>query len=81
MDKQDVPKALKLLKAVWELPHVDGYDNKPNWAVQHWALYIFGQVCYMLVHPFIDMSLSLQQQLEHLSAISHLLLILFHTNP
>ena len=80
-DKQDVPKALELLKAVWELPCTDGCSNKPGWAAQCQALYIFGQVCYMLVHPFIDVTLSLWQWLEHLSAVSHLLLVLFHANP
>ena len=80
-DKQDVPKALELLKAVWELPCTDGCSNKPGWAAQCQALYIFGQVCYMLVCPFIDVTLSLRQQLEHLSAVSHLLLILFRANP
>ncbi len=76
-----MPKALELLKAIWELPCIDGRNDKPSWAAQCEALYMFGRVCYMLMCPFINVTLSLWQQLELLSATSHLLLILFHANP
>ncbi|KAF8321484.1 uncharacterized protein EI90DRAFT_3020264 [Cantharellus anzutake] len=66
-DKQDVPKALELLKAVWDLPLTEVCGNKPEWAAQRRALSMFGQLCYML--------------LTHPSAVLHLLLILFHANP
>src|SRR5260370_35796008 len=41
MDKQDVPKALELLKAVWALPHIDGCSDKPDCAAQCEALSTF----------------------------------------
>src|SRR5260370_18096914 len=40
-DKQDMPKALELLKAIWELPCIDGHNDKSSWAAQCEALYMF----------------------------------------
>ncbi|KAF8316237.1 uncharacterized protein EI90DRAFT_2945067, partial [Cantharellus anzutake] len=79
-DKQDVPKAIELLKAIWELPLITD-DKDPIRAAQCCALYLFGRVCFLFVRPYIDITLSLRQQLEHLSAAAHLLLVLFRANP
>ncbi|KAF8324358.1 uncharacterized protein EI90DRAFT_3146928 [Cantharellus anzutake] len=79
-DKQDVPKAIELLKAIWELPLITD-DKDPIRTAQCCALYLFGRICFLFVRPYIDITLSLWQQLEHLSAAAHLLLVLFRENP
>ena len=79
-DKQDVPKALELLKHVSDLSLAPN-DCNPTWIAQRCAIYLMGCICYFLVQSFTDVMLCLQQQLEYLSAASHLLLVLFWANP
>ena len=75
-DKQDVPKALELLKHVSDLSLAPD-DHNPTWIAQRHAIYLMGHICYLLMQPFTDVTFCLQQQLEYLSAASHLLLVLF----
>ncbi|KAF8340756.1 uncharacterized protein EI90DRAFT_3117309 [Cantharellus anzutake] len=79
-DKQDIPKAIELLKAIWDLPLITN-NKDPIWTAQRYALHLFGRVCFWFVQLYIDITLSLQQQLGHLSAAAQLLLILFQENP
>ena len=79
-DKQDVPKALELLKHVSDLSLAPD-DHNPTWIAQRHAIYLMGCICYLLMWPFTDVTFCLQQQLEYLSAASHLLLVLFQENP
>ena len=72
--------ALELLKYVSNLPLAPN-DCNLTWVAQRHAIYLFGHVCYFLVRPFTNVTFSLWQQLEHLYAASHLLLVLFQENP
>ncbi|KAJ7246639.1 hypothetical protein C8J57DRAFT_1081377 [Mycena rebaudengoi] len=78
-DKQNVPHCYQLLKGLWDLPDALPSDT-PAFIRARVALNIFGRLGYHLVMPYICISLSLREQLVHLSTAAHLLLILFTTN-
>ncbi|KAG8753308.1 hypothetical protein FRC12_011587 [Ceratobasidium sp. 428] len=78
-DKQDVPLALSLLMAVWELPAPRIHDM-PGFAVVRNALNTLGQLFQLLVVPYIDVTLSLGDQLKYLSAAAHLSLAMFRVD-
>ncbi|KAJ7083913.1 hypothetical protein C8R43DRAFT_1082866 [Mycena crocata] len=78
-DRQDVPLGYQLLKELWSLPDALPIDN-PQFSRARRALQIFGRLGYHLVMPYICISLSLRDQLVHLSAAAHLLLILYTTD-
>ncbi|EJD47513.1 hypothetical protein AURDEDRAFT_62190, partial [Auricularia subglabra TFB-10046 SS5] len=75
-DKQDVPLMYSLLRALWSLPDAQPTD-KPAWAKSRTAIHMFGRLCFYLVAPYIQVSLSLSDQLEYLSAAAHLAVALF----
>ena len=77
MDKQDVVLAYHLPKDIWSLPPAD-----PNTSNQHYievreVLHLYGQLCYHMVFPYLCTELTLAEQLKHLSAAAHLLLVLY----
>jgi hypothetical protein len=75
-DKQDVKLAFEMLKDIWTLP--DAPDrNGPGYKSAREALSILGKLFHHLVFPFLCVDLSLSEQLEHLSAATHLTLALF----
>jgi hypothetical protein len=74
-DRQDVPLGYQLLKELWDLPDALPEDD-PLFCRARKALQIFGRLGYHLVMPYICLSLSLREQLVHLSTAAHLLLIL-----
>ena len=76
-DKQDVVLAYKLLKDLWSLPPADPVSNTPTYIRAHEALRTYGELSYHLVFPYICTDLSLSEQLEHLSAVVHLILALY----
>ncbi|KAJ7450568.1 hypothetical protein FB451DRAFT_1527212 [Mycena latifolia] len=78
-DRQDVPLAYGLLKELWSLPDAPPTAS-PAYVHARKALQIFGRLAYNLVMPYIYIKLSLREQLTHLSAAAHLLLILFTTD-
>ncbi|KAG8769199.1 hypothetical protein FRC12_005103 [Ceratobasidium sp. 428] len=78
-DKQDVPLALSLLMAVWELPAPQIHD-KPGIAVVRKALNELGQLFRLLVLPYTDVRLGLGDQLKYLSAAAHLSLVMFRAD-
>lgn len=75
-DKQDVMLALGLLKEIWELPKPNASDT-PTFHRSRTALNILGRVFYHLVVPYIQVSLTLKEQMQHLSAAAHLVLFLY----
>jgi hypothetical protein len=75
-DKQDVILGYSLLKALWSLP-VAPETADPLVVGTRNALRIFGQLGYHLLMPYIFIELTLHQQLVHLSAAAHLLLVLY----
>lgn len=79
-DAQDVPTALSLLCAIWELPLLPREANPTAYDARR-ALRTLGRLFYYLVMPFIDVALSLRTQLEYLSALMHLMMDLYISNP
>ncbi|QRV97683.1 hypothetical protein RhiJN_25702 [Ceratobasidium sp. AG-Ba] len=76
-DKQDVTLAVRLLRSVSGMPPPDS-DAKPAYARSRRALNLLGTLMDLIIKPYIDISLSLSEQLEHLSGAAHLTLWL-HT--
>ena len=77
-DKQDMKIAPDMLKDIWSLPRVSESTNS-NWGFSEnrEALWILGKFLFHLVFPHICIELSLSEQIEHLSAASHLALALY----
>ncbi|KAH7902853.1 hypothetical protein BJ138DRAFT_1121016 [Hygrophoropsis aurantiaca] len=75
-DKQDVVLALMLLKAIWELRDPIDTDT-PAFTHARRHIKILGSFFFYLVAPYIQVTLSLHQQLVYLSAAAHLLLSLY----
>ncbi|KAJ7716434.1 hypothetical protein B0H16DRAFT_1898367 [Mycena metata] len=78
-DRQHVTLGYQLLRELWDLPDALP-DDGPVFRSARRALQIFGRLGYHLVMPYICLSLSLREQLVHLSTAAHLLLILFATD-
>ncbi len=78
-DTQDVRLAFDLLKAIWSLPNATRHENPSFFAARH-ALRTLGKLFYHVVFPYMCTDLSLTEQLEHLSAASHLAFILYYTS-
>ncbi|TEB34890.1 hypothetical protein FA13DRAFT_1588332, partial [Coprinellus micaceus] len=75
-DKQDVKLAFDLLQAIWTLPRTTTSKN-PTFVQARESLWILGRFLYHTVVPYICIDLSITEQLEHLSAASHLALALY----
>ncbi|KAF8150584.1 hypothetical protein B0H34DRAFT_784860 [Crassisporium funariophilum] len=80
-DLQDVCIAFNLLKDVWSLPRtpsaLGGDGHSAGFLNLQEALWIFGKLLFHMVFPYVCVNLSLSEQLEHLSAVAHLYLLLF----
>ena len=75
-DRQDVPLCFTLMKEIWSLPPPAPTD-KPGFVAARSALLILGSLFQHPVLPFVQVSLSLHDQLVHLSAAAHLSTYLF----
>ncbi|KAG1818949.1 hypothetical protein EV424DRAFT_1539905 [Suillus variegatus] len=75
-DKQDVPLAFSLLTAIGRLPNATP-DAAPTYAVARRILQLLGRLYSHLLEPYTSVELSLQHQLEHLSAAAHITLALY----
>ena len=78
-DRQDVKLAYDMLQDIWSLPDPPA-DAQPGSHQTRKCLKILGALFYHILIPYICVDLSLSEQLEHLSAASHLLLGLFSEN-
>ena len=77
-DKQDVKIALNMLKDIWRLPRVsESTNSNQGFSENHEAIWILGKFLFHLVFPYICIELSLSEQIEDLSAASHLALALY----
>ncbi|KAF9455979.1 hypothetical protein BDZ94DRAFT_1302808 [Collybia nuda] len=77
-DKQNVKMAFDLLKDIWSLPPATEAESKrPGFSRGREALRILGKLLHHIVFPYLCVDLSLSEQLEHLSAAPHLLLVLY----
>ncbi|EIW75146.1 hypothetical protein CONPUDRAFT_66200, partial [Coniophora puteana RWD-64-598 SS2] len=77
-DKQDVLLAVSLLKSVWDLPETS--STRPTVIAARKYIRIFGNFLRHLITPYIDVNMSLSDQLAHLSAAAHLACSLY-THP
>ncbi|KAH8980974.1 hypothetical protein EDB86DRAFT_3133864 [Lactarius hatsudake] len=75
-DRQDVPLCYTFMKEVWSLPPPVPTD-KPSFVAARDALRMLRSLFRHLVLPFVQVSLSLHEQLVHLSAAAHLAMFLF----
>ena len=76
-DKQDVVLAYHLLKDIWSLPPADPDTSNQHYIEVCEVLHLYGQLCYHMVFPYLCTELTLAEQLKHLSAAAHLLLVLY----
>ena len=78
-DRQDVLLCYTLMKEIWTLLPPAPTD-KPGFVAARGALHMLGALFRHLVLPFVQVSLSLHEQLVHLSAAAHLAMYLFTVN-
>lgn len=78
-DCQNVPLCYSLLKEVWSLPNPSPSD-KLSFVAACQALQLLGSLFHHMVVPFIQINLSLHDQLAHLSAAAHLATFLYTVN-
>ena len=78
-DRQDVPLCYTLMKEIWSLPPPAPTD-KPGFVAARCALLMLGSLFRHVVFPFVQVTLSLHEQLVHLSAAAHLATYLFTVN-
>ena len=75
-DHQDVTLCFTLLKEILSLPP-PALTDKPGFVAARGALLMLGSLFRHLILPFVQVSLSLHDQLVHLSAAAHLTVYLF----
>jgi len=78
-DHQNVPLCYTLLKEVWLLPGPTSSDT-PSFIAARKALQLLGSLFCHIVVPFIQINLSLHEQLSHLSAATHLATFFYTVN-
>lgn len=78
-DRQDVPLCYTLMKEIWSLPAPAPMD-KLSFVLARNALIMLGSFFCHLVLPYVQVTLSLHEQLAHLSAAAHLTAFLFTSN-
>ena len=78
-DRQNVPLCYSLLKEIWSLPDPKSTD-KPSFIEARKALQILGNLFCLIVLPYIQINLSLHEQLVYLSAAAHLATFLYTVN-
>ncbi len=76
-DPQDVVLAFRLLNSIASLPLVAPSDSTPIYQRARRSLALLGRLYSRLLRCYTDISSSLREQLEQLSAVSHLLLVLY----
>ncbi|KAJ6603348.1 hypothetical protein DFH09DRAFT_1019322 [Mycena vulgaris] len=79
-DTMNVPNAIKLLLAIVELGKLDPADFDPSEAAELEALGVLAELIDALLQPFINIELSLSQQIQSLIKFSHLLCALYLQN-
>ena len=76
-DKQDVVLMIKLLNSISRLPAASSTDP-PMVKSTRQVLVLLGRVYHHLLSAYMDVQLSLHDQLVHLSAAAHLILSIYH---
>ena len=75
-DKQDVVLMTKLLLAISLLPDATDEDRLLSRSARR-VLRLLGQIYNSLLNAYMDVQLSLNEQLEHLSTAAHLILAIY----
>ena len=70
-DKQNVPKAVALIQALDQLNSLDTRSYDPSRMNEHCSLTVIGEVFFAFVNPFIDINMTLSDQLTSLSKYIH----------
>ena len=78
-DQQDVILMIKLLHAIALLPPLE-YSNRPLHQSARHILWLVGRIYFNLLTAYLDVTLSLNDQLVRLSAVAHLILAIYHTD-
>ena len=78
-DKQDVVLMIKLLNAISNLTPASDTDT-PLIKSTHQALILLSQVYNHLLNVYMNIQLSLHEQLVHLNAAAHLILAMYHND-
>lgn len=76
-DHQNVPRAVKLLKAIVAIADLDTSDMSPSERVKMRSLRLLSQLWDSVLQAFINPDLSLSEQLTSLSAFAHLAYALY----
>ncbi|KAG6819936.1 hypothetical protein H0H93_007260 [Arthromyces matolae] len=76
-DKQDVVLMIKLLYAISRLPECHADDSPATHSTRR-VLRLLGRLYFQLLQPYLNTTLSLNEQLSHLSAAAHLILALYN---
>jgi hypothetical protein len=77
-DRQDVVLMIKLLHAIALLPPSES-SNRPLHHSARRILWLVGRIYFNLLTAYLDVTLSLNDQLVRLSASAHLILAIYHT--
>ncbi|KAJ7894909.1 hypothetical protein B0H14DRAFT_3426512 [Mycena olivaceomarginata] len=76
-DRQDVKLAYDLLREIWRLPTLNSDSGKPLRFIETRETFqMLGSLFRHLIFPYVCTTLSLSDQLRHLSSAAHLLLAL-----
>lgn len=75
-DPQDVVLAFRLLNSISTLPPAPAYST-PIYESTRNTLRLLGRIYTHLLKCYTELTLSLREQLEHLSAVAHILLTLY----
>jgi len=70
-DKQNVPKAVALIQSLNQLKSIDVSGHNPSQMDEHHSLTAVGKVFFSFVKPFIDVTMTLLDQLRSLSKYVH----------
>ncbi|KAK6966807.1 hypothetical protein R3P38DRAFT_2590224 [Favolaschia claudopus] len=79
-DAQDVPRAIKLLLCIVEVAKLDSEEFDPSEMAEFEAICLLGELLDAWLQPFINVQLSLSEQIESLIKFSHLLCALYLQN-
>ena len=71
VDKQNVPKAVRLIQLINKLRTLDTTTYTPSQLEEHKALTAIGTTFSAFMDPFIDVNMSLAEQLTSLSKYAH----------
>jgi hypothetical protein len=76
-DKQNVPKAVKLLQSLFDLNAMENINVSPAILHRFHAIAFISKIISYFLFPFISVDMSLSEQIQSLSTYSHLVTALY----